>query len=408
MAPDWHSVGLGVLANKTWNVVNLFKSKPIPDRVFIDMTTQREPMARFHSVIPAGGIGSRLWPLSRASAPKFLHDLTGSGQTLLQDTWDRLEPLSGRERIMVVTGEAHEDAVLEQIPDLGAANLLLERSPRDSTAAIALAAAVLLRREPDVIIGSFAADHVITEDKKFAAAVREAVELAATNKIVVIGIEPTEPSVGFGYIRVGDALDVAGAPSAAAVRQFVEKPNIRVAKKYVESGEYLWNAGMFIAPAQLLLDVLAKTEPQLHASILELAEIWDTPGRTKAINKIWPTLKKVAIDYSVAEPAAEEGLVAVVPGRFDWHDVGDFAAIAELQSQGRKGNLAVLGNAKVLADSSNGILVSETNRLIALIGLDDIIVVDTPDALLVTNKENAQRVKALVDALRATGHSEVL
>jgi mannose-1-phosphate guanylyltransferase len=126
------------------------------------------------------------------------------------------------------------------------------------------------------------------------------------------------------------------------------------------------------------------------------------------LDRLWPGLKKVAIDYSVAEPAAAAGLVAVVPADFEWHDVGDFAAIAELQSQGRRGNLAVLGNAKVLADSSSGILVSDTDRLIALIGLDDIIVVDTPDALLVTNKENAQRVKSLVDALKATGHQEVL
>ncbi len=372
------------------------------------MTLKTEPMDRFHSIIPAGGIGSRLWPLSRAAAPKFLHDLTGSGQTLLQDTWDRLTPLSGKDRILVVTGVAHEQAVMSQMDNLTAHNLVLEPSPKDSTAAIALAAAILMRREPDVIIGSFAADHVIVETAAFLATVREAVRVAATDKIVVIGIEPSEPSVGFGYIKQGDPLQVEGAPSARQVAKFVEKPNIAKARRYVESGDYLWNAGMFIAPAKLLLDTLAKSEPELHAAILEMAEHWDTPAGPEAVNRIWPTLKKVAIDYSVAEPAAAAGLVAVVPGHFTWHDVGDFAAIAELQSQGRSGNLAVLGNAKVLADSSSGILISETDRLIALIGLEDIIVVDTPDALLVTTKEHAQRVKSLVDALRATGHSDVL
>lgn len=368
----------------------------------------REPMDRFHSVIPAGGIGSRLWPLSRASAPKFLHDLTGSGQTLLQDTWDRLVPLAGSDRILIVTGDAHEAAILEQIENFDPLNLVLEPSPKDSTAAIALAAAILMKREPDVIIGSFAADHVIVETAAFLKTVREAVRVAAANKIVVIGITPSEASVGFGYIKQGNNLEMEQAPSAHAVDKFVEKPNIEKAKRYVASGEYLWNAGMYIAPAKLLLEQLALNEPELHAGVMQIAQAWNTPAASETFKKIWPGLKKVAIDYSIAEPAAATGLVAVVPGDFSWHDVGDFAAIAELQSQGRSGNLAVLGNAKVLADSSSGILISDTDRLIALIGVEDIIVVDTPDALLVTTKEHAQRVKSLVDALKATGHSDVL
>lgn len=368
----------------------------------------RNPIDRFFSIIPAGGIGSRLWPLSRASAPKFLHDLTGSGQTLLQDTWDRLAPISGRDRILVVTGRVHKSAVLEQIEDLSTDNLVLELSPKDSTAAIALAAAILMKREPDAIVGSFAADHVIGEDEDFRNTVREAIEVAATGLIVTIGIEPTEPSVGFGYIKKGVSLELRQAPNAYSVSKFVEKPNIDRAKKYVQSGEYLWNAGMFIAPAALLLEQVANSEPVLYAAIMEIADAWDTDNRKSVMERVWPKLKKVAIDYSVAEPAAAAGLVAVVPASFTWHDVGDFAAIAELQSQGRKGNLAVLGNAKVLADSSSGILVSDTDRLIALIGLEDVIVVDTPDALLVTTKAHAQRVKSLVDALKATGHEDVL
>ena len=355
------------------------------------MSNSRKPIERFHAVIPAGGVGSRLWPLSRASAPKFLHDLTGSGQTLLQDTWDRITPISSAARTMIVTGTAHEAAVKAQLQDL-----------------LALAAAILAKREPDVIIGSFAADHVIQDSKAFQSAVLEAVELAASDKIVVIGIEPTEPSVGFGYIKTGEALNVAGAPSALVVEKFVEKPKLERAKKYVESGKYLWNAGMFIAPAALLLRQLSKSEPELHKAILQLADAWDTKDKDAAIKQVWPGIKKVAIDYSIAEPSAEAGLVAVIPARFSWHDVGDFAAIAELQSQGRKNNLAVLGSARVLSDSSSGILVSDTKRMIAVIGLDDVIIVDTPDALLVTNKENAQKVKALVDSLKATGHDEVL
>ena len=359
----------------------------------------------FHAVIPAGGIGSRLWPLSRASAPKFLHDLTGSGQTLLQDTWDRLFPIAGT-NIMVVTGSSHASAVAEQLPNLLPANLLLEPSPRDSTAAIALAAAVLYRRNTDVIIGSFAADHVIHDDEKFSQAVTEAIEVASTGRIVTIGVSPTEPSTAFGYISTAGSIE--GFDSALEVVEFIEKPSIEKAKKYFSKKEFLWNAGMFIAPAKLILEVLAKTEPELERDIQGLADQLVSGGFNQQGVQVWNRLKKVAIDYSVAEPAAKKGLVACVPAEFEWHDVGDFAAIAELQSQGRSGNLAVLGQAKVLSDSSSGILVSENDKLVALIGVEDIIVVDTPDALLVTTKQHAQRVKGLVDSLRATGQDDVL
>ena len=358
----------------------------------------------FFAIIPAGGVGSRLWPLSRASAPKFLHDLTGSGQTLLQDTWDRLSPLVGN-RMMVVTGDVHAATVNKHLPDLDQANLILEPSPKDSTAAIALAAAVLYKRDPKVIVGSFAADHVIRNNGKLLKAIEASIEIAATGKIVTIGIVPTEASVAFGYIKKGSPIS---GTEGFEVADFIEKPNIKKAGKFVASKKYLWNAGMFIAPAKLLLDVLAKTQPKLHAGVMELAEHWDTENRTEKLHSIWPGLDKIAIDYAIAEPAAKLGLVAVVPGNFEWHDVGDFAAIAELQSQGNSNNLAVLGSAKVLSDSSSGILVSDTNRLVALIGLEDIIVVDTADALLITTKVHAQKVKAMVEALKQTGHSDLL
>ena len=175
------------------------------------------PLDGFYSVIPAGGVGSRLWPLSRADAPKFLHDLTGSGQTLLKDTWDRLAPLSGEQRIMVVTGRAHRAAVEMQLPALADANVVLESEPRDSTAAIGLAAAILERREPGVVIGSFAADHVISGDALFRSAVTDAVAAARAGYIVTIGITPTEPAVGFGYIECGGPIEVAGAQRVEAV-----------------------------------------------------------------------------------------------------------------------------------------------------------------------------------------------
>ncbi|MGO1392326.1 mannose-1-phosphate guanylyltransferase [Agrococcus casei] len=364
----------------------------------------------FYAVIPAGGVGSRLWPLSRAEAPKFLHDLTGSGKTLLQSTVDRLAPLAGEGRTMVVTGRAHRSAVESQVEGLSDANIVLEADPRDSTVAIALAAAILKRREPDVIVGSFAADHVINDERGFRRCVGEAVAAARAGHIATIGITPTEPAVGFGYICADGPAEIDGAPSARKVDSFVEKPTLDVAQQYVASGDYLWNAGMFIARADVLIDELRKSEPELTDQIEELAAVWDEPEkRGPAVDRIWPQLKKIAIDYSVAEPAAERGRLVVVPGDFDWDDVGDFSAVAKLHNQGRSDRLAILGDGgTVLADSSAGVVISQSKRIISLVGVKDIVVVDTPDALLVTTTEQAQRVKQVVDAIRRSGNSDVL
>ncbi len=373
------------------------------------MSPSGAPIENFYSVIPAGGIGSRLWPLSRADAPKFLHDLTGSGQTLLKDTWDRLVPLSGKDRIMVVTGRAHRAAVEAQLPELSDPNVVLESEPRDSSAAIGLAAAILLKREPDVVIGSFAADHVIRDTRGFRRAVQEGVAVANAGYIATIGITPTEPAVGFGYIHCAGEMSIKGAPHAVAVKSFVEKPDLATAERYVADGDHLWNGGMFIARADVLLKQIGESDPALLEGLTELADAWDTPRRGAVVDKVWPALTKIAIDYTVAEPAAAAGHLVVIPGDFDWDDVGDFASIAKLHSGGRKSDLAILGeNARVLADSSTGVVISQSGRLISLIGVTDIVVVDTPDALLVTTTANAQRVKLVVDALKLSGRDDVL
>ncbi|MET0859915.1 MAG: mannose-1-phosphate guanylyltransferase, partial [Microbacterium sp.] len=341
-----------------------------------------DAIEHFYAVIPAGGIGSRLWPLSRAEAPKFLHDLTGSGQSLLRATWDRLEPIAGAGRIAVVTGRAHRAAVENELPGIPDHNVFLESEPRDSTAAIGLAAAILSRREPDVVIGSFAADHVIRVPHLFDWAVRQAVATAREGYITTIGIQPSEPSVGFGYIKKGDGLIVDGAPEAALVESFVEKPDLETAKEYFAERSYLWNAGMFISRADVLLAEIEANRPELHAGLLELAEVWDDrDARGPVVDRVWPTLEKIAIDYSVAEPAAAKGRLAVIPGHFDWDDVGDFASLSKLNSGGRTENLAILGeNARVLVDTASGIVVSQTTRVISVIGVKDIVIVDTDDA----------------------------
>lgn len=372
------------------------------------MTNSSEAFSRFHAVIPAGGVGTRLWPLSRADAPKFLHDLTGSGTTLIRSTYDRLCPLA-QDRMMVVTGANHREAVTEQIPELDLADLLLEPEPKDSAAAIGLAAAILYRRTPAAIMGSFAADQVIAPEETFQQAVREAIITAATGRIVTIGIQPTHPSTGFGYIRAGENHQIEGAPRACGVVEFVEKPSEEVAVQYVLSRNYLWNAGMFVAPVELLLRHLEAAQPQLHAGLSEIAAAWDTEQRHEVLQRVWPKLPKISIDYAVAEPAAQAGDVSVIPGDFTWDDVGDFAAIARLNPAAQQEDMIVLGKQpRVYSEEASGVVVSDTQRVVALIGVENIVVVDTEDALLVTTTDHAQNVKKAVEALKEQGDSDVL
>jgi mannose-1-phosphate guanylyltransferase len=326
----------------------------------------------------------------------------------LRATYDRLEPLAGK-GVLVVTGVAHRSAVCGQLPEVEESNLVLESEPKDSGAAIGLAAAILYQRDPETIMGSFAADQVISPDDLFQDAVREAIYTAASGKIVTIGIKPTHPSTGFGYIRAGQKLAVENAPSAQAVVEFVEKPSEDVAQQYVDSGEYVWNAGMFVAPVSLMLKHLEQNQPELFKGLTEIAQAWDTDERDEVTARVWPTLPKIAIDYAVAEPAAAAGDVAVVPGAFRWDDGGDFASVGRLNSAREVDDVTVLGEgARVFTENASGVVVTDTKRVIALIGIKDVVIVDTPDALLVTTMANSQRVKAAVDALKASGDTDVL
>ncbi len=366
-------------------------------------------MSRFTCVIPAGGAGSRLWPLSRANAPKFLLDLTGSGTSLLRTTWDRLTPLVPAERLMVVTGAAHRDSVVKQLPELLTENLVTETEPKDSSAAIGLAAALLELRDPEAILGSFAADHVIRGKVLFQRAVRTAVQAAEQGYIATIGIHPSFAATGFGYIACGAARPDIAPFDVYDVTEFVEKPNEETATAYLQTGGYLWNAGMFIAKASVLLDQMALAEPKMVASLREIAAAWETPQAAEVRERLWPSLPKVAIDYTVAEPAAEAGRMVCVAAHFEWDDVGDFASVANLLLRGRKGDLAVLGDgAQVLSDHSSGIVVSESDRLVALVGMEDVVVVDTADVLLVTSKRHAQDVKNLVNRMKGRGGKHLL
>ncbi|GIL24939.1 mannose-1-phosphate guanylyltransferase [Actinocatenispora comari] len=363
----------------------------------------------FYAVVPAGGSGTRLWPLSRAGRPKFLHHLTGSDRTLLQATIDRLAPFAPAERTYVVTGVAHAAGVSRQLPALPTDNILVEPSPRDSCAAIGLAAMVIARRDPDAIMGSFAADHLVRFTERFHSSVRQAIDAARAGYLTTIGITPTEPETGYGYLRCTETLD--GGP-AKLVGEFKEKPSHEVAVEYVESGKYLWNAGMFVWSVRAFLAELARQQPELHDGLSRVVDAWDSPQREEAIGEIWPTLPKISVDYAVMEGAARAGRVATVPGSFGWTDVGDFHTLGVVLPMDDDGNVVVRGEERggeVLAiDAHDTVVVPRSGRLVAALGVHDLVVVDTNDAVLVCPRNRAQDVKKLVDRLKERGERELI
>lgn len=355
----------------------------------------------FWAVVPAGGLGSRLWPLSRADAPKFLIDVTGSGRSMLQGAWDRLTPVCGG-RFLVVTGTRHGEAVKRQLPQVPAEQILLEPSPKESMAAIGLAAALLERRSPSIIMGSFPSDHVIPSAGSLRSCVLEAINIARTDRLAIIGIRPSYPTPGLGYVQFGESVEIEGAPSAQRVVSFTEKPDLEAAKSYIASG-FRWNAGMWICRVSVLLDMLAMYQPALAATLRKIAA---EPAR---IDELWKSLARIVIDEAIAIPGTSDGLVFGVPGDFAWDDVGDYSALAStLPPHPNSPDLGVLGKAdSVVALDTTGLVAPRSGRTIVIAGVEDIVVVDTDDVLLVTSIPRAQEVKVIVDNLRIQARDDL-
>ena len=369
-------------------------------------------MSDLHVIIPAGGAGTRLWPLSRRRRPKFLLDLAGTGRTLLQGTVDRLEETASS--VTIVTGRAHRDGVLDQLPEFASSDertLLIEPSGRDSMAAIGLAAYVVRERfGDDAIVGSFAADHLIARPELLRDAVATAIDAARDGYVVTIGLTPTEASTAYGYIAPGPALggDQAEGSAARRVAEFVEKPDAQTAARYVSQG-YLWNAGMFIMSAGVLASHLARLLPDMHERLETIARAWGTDSFERTLEENWPHLTKIAIDHAIAEPVAADGGVAVVPAdaQLGWTDLGDFEALTGIVAEA--GNLG-----EALRVDSDGAAVfaslgdDSEGPLVALVGVPDVALALTPDAILVTRRDHAQSVKAVVDQLAEQGRSDLL
>lgn len=346
-----------------------------------------------HAVIMAGGVGMRLWPLSRKDRPKQILRLF-AGTSLLRQSYDRVAALLKPEQIYVITNQSHLLLVAKELPELPSSNLIGEPAGRDTANAVGLAAAVLAERDPEAVVGIFPADHVITPLDRFCAAVEQAYLTAEQNPdaLVTMGIRPSRADTNYGYIHRGERL----GDGMFEVEQFIEKPSLASAMKFVASGEYYWNSGMFAWRSSTILAQLKKHLPQSHAQIHEIAKAWRTESRQAVLESIYPTLMRISIDFAVLERADR---VLVVEMGCQWVDVGSWPAIESVVHADGDGNVSACERAIHLGSRGN-IVVCEDNHLIATIGVDDLVIVHSPDATLICTRRDAAGIKELVENVR--------
>ncbi len=353
-----------------------------------------------YAVIMAGGSGTRLWPLSRKGTPKQLLPLV-EGKSLLRLAYERLDGVVPAERVLVCTGAEHRAIVAEQLPELDPANILGEPEGRDSLNAIAWPAAVLAARDPDAVMAVLSSDHLITPVDRFAAALRDGFDAAEADRdaLITFGVVPTSPHTGFGYLERGVELD--GRPGVCRVEAFAEKPDRDTAQKYLDSGRYLWNAGMFVWRAETFLDQLRLLLPETHEAVRVIAA---EPGR---LAELFPALRKISVDYAIMEPVSQgagSGHVLAVGLPIEWQDLGGFAALAEQLPTDDHGNAT--DGLSLLLDGGDNLVINrgEEGRLVAVLGMTDTVVVQTPQITLVCPMAEAGRIKELVaEATRQLG-----
>lgn len=351
-----------------------------------------------YAVILAGGSGTRLWPASNRQRPKQFLSVVDGGESLLAATARRLQAVCGDGNITVVTAADQVELVRADLPALAPADVFAEPSARNTAAALGLAAVHLVHRDPEAVMGAIPADQHIADEPAFAAAADRAFEIAAASDIIVtIGIVPTHPETGFGYLELGDDR----GDGSHRVERFVEKPDQARAETYLADGRYLWNGGMFFVKARYLLAQIAEHMPETHAGLTEIADALAEGGLERGAEvaaQAYPPLPKVSIDYGVMEKAAN---VACVRGAFGWNDVGSWDALATVREPDANGN-TVWGTA-VLHDASGNIVVGDPDRVIAVVGVSDLVVVQSDDKILVIPRERAQDVRAAVAELASNG-----
>ena len=345
------------------------------------------------AVIMAGGSGTRMWPMSRQLRPKQLLKIVG-GKSLLRISYDRLRTFLKPEEILVIASAAYIDQVHAELPDIPEANLIGEPCGRDTAAAVGMAAAVLHSRDPETVMSVFTADHIITPIETFVASIEAGFAAAErhADALVTFGITPTWAHTGLGYVQRGAEL----GPGLYEVAQFKEKPDAATAQQYLDSGQYYWNSGMFAWRTETVLSQLAQHLPDSHAKLMQMGQAWDTPRGKALADEVYPTLEKISVDFGIMEKADR---VLVVPMPCQWLDVGSWTAMDDAMDADADGNVRSLPNVATI-DASNNILVADDDHLVAAIGVTDLIIVHTADATLVCHKNDAQKIKAMVDHLK--------
>ena len=354
------------------------------------------------AIVMAGGAGTRLWPLSRRGTPKQLLALTGE-TSLLQQTVARLGPLLKPHDIYVITSQALVRATREQLPQLPPDNVLGEPLAR-STAVAAGLATVIARRESDEVALVLPADHFVADEEAFTDALRDAARAAERGYLVTLGVVPTHPATGYGYIKSGPPLHPSSA--TALVERFVEKPDEKRAAAFLEEGRHSWNAGIFVWRVYAFRQALERFQPKLAAAFERIEQLHRTPGWMSDVRDILDPVPAVTIDVGIAEPAAAEGRMAVVPLDAGWSDIGSWSALLETLSEASGADLVASG--RHLDRDSHRVLVHGGERLVVTVGLEDIIIVDTPDALLVCHRDRAEEIKPVLDEIARTAGDRYL
>ncbi|MFQ6102037.1 MAG: mannose-1-phosphate guanylyltransferase [Anaerolineae bacterium] len=353
----------------------------------------------FHALIMAGGVGTRLWPLSRRDRPKQSLKLVGE-RTMFEHAVDRIAPLFQPEQILVVTGVEHVASLEVQALEVPLKNFIVEPEGRGTAPAIGLGAIHLRRQDPEAIMAVLTADHFISEVARFRQVLTAAAQVAEEGHLVTLGITPTSPSTGYGYIKQGESLGtVEGFPVFRAER-FTEKPSQETALHMVESGDYSWNSGMFVWRVDRILEEFQRQMPEFYIQLAEVEATLGTAGYKPTLNRIWPQVARQAIDYGVMEGAED---VVVIPVDIGWSDVGSWASLLELLPSDEEGNVIVGPHMGI--DTRNT-LVFGGKRLIATIGLEGMVIVDTEDALLVCPREREQEVRTVVHRLGRENRGE--
>jgi len=347
-----------------------------------------------HAVIMAGGSGTRFWPQSRKKTPKQLLSLAGR-RTMIQQTLDRCAAWVAPENSWVVTNAVQAEAVREQLPSLPVSNVLVEPAARNTAACIGLAAFEILRRDPEGVMFVLPADHVIRTDEAFGRAAQRAVSIvqASPDSLVLFGVVPTFPATGYGYIERESRLD-EGSPPLFRVRNFREKPQQSVAEQYLRDGRYFWNCGIFCWKAATIVQLLKQYEPELHAGLQEIDSASGSAAYPQVLEQKFPLLKSISIDYAVLERAEN---VCVLEAPFQWDDVGSWLSLPRLNGCDAQGNTTDGLFAGV--DTQGCIIRTSDDHLVATLGLRNLIVVHTPDATLVADASQSERIKQLLDLL---------